>query len=38
MFGILLQMVPGLESRLMNGDEDEVVHVADMVSLKVVFI
>ena len=35
-FGILLQMVPGLESRLMNGDEDEVLHIADMVSVMVI--
>ena len=32
-FGILLQMVPGLESRLMNGNEDEVIHTADMVNM-----
>lgn len=31
-FGVLLQMIPGLESRLMNGDEDEVIHIADLVS------
>lgn len=34
-FGVLLQMVPGIESRLMNGDEDEVIHIADMVSIVV---
>ena len=30
-------MVPGLEARLMDGDEDEVIHVADVVSVPVVF-
>ena len=32
-FGILLQMVPGLETQLMEGDEDEVIHVAELVSM-----
>ena len=32
-FSVLLQMVPGLESQLMNGDEDKVIDIADMVSM-----
>ena len=26
-------MVPGLETQLMEGDEDEVIHVAELVSM-----
>ena len=36
-FGILLQMVPGLETQLMEGDKDEVIHVAELVSVMVLF-
>jgi hypothetical protein len=32
-FGVLLQMVPGLEERLMDGTEEDVVFVAEMVSV-----
>jgi hypothetical protein len=31
-FATLLQMVPGLEERLMNGDHDDGMMAADMVS------
>ena len=31
-FQKLLQMVPGLEERLLNGSEEDIVFVADMVS------
>ena len=31
MFGILLQMVPGLEDRLMEGSNEDVVSIADTV-------
>lgn len=31
-FQKLLQMVPGLEERLLNGSEEETVFVADLVS------
>ena len=37
-FGVLLQMVPGLESRLMSSDGDNVIHIADMVSMIVMSI
>jgi hypothetical protein len=30
-FDALLQMVPGLEDRLLNGAEEDVMHVAEMV-------
>lgn len=30
-------MVPGVETRLTDGDQDEVIHVADMVSAMVIF-
>src|SRR6266436_3565944 len=30
-FGVLLQMVPGLETRLMEGSEDDLVSIAEMV-------
>ena len=32
-FGMLLQMVPGLEQRLMEGSGDDVVVIAELVSL-----
>ena len=32
-FGVLLQMVPGLETQLMNGDKDQVVHTTDKVNM-----
>lgn len=31
MFAVLLQMVPNLEARLMEGDDEDVVALADMV-------
>ena len=31
-FNVLLQMVPGLEDRLMEGSEDDVVEIATMAS------
>ena len=31
-FQQLLQMIPGLEDRLMSGSADDVVHIADLVS------
>jgi hypothetical protein len=31
-FDLLLQMVPGLEGRLLNGSDEEVGHVAELVS------
>jgi hypothetical protein len=31
----LLRMVPGLDNRLMNGSEEEAVHVADLVRLMI---
>ena len=37
-FGVLLQMVPGPESQLMSGDGDDVIHIADMVSMIVMSI
>ena len=37
-FGVLLQMVPGLESWLMSGDGDDVIHITDMVSMIVMSI
>ena len=30
-YRLLLQMVPGLEERLLNGSEEEILHVADLV-------
>jgi hypothetical protein len=30
-FQILLQMIPGLEDRLMDGDDEVVISIADMV-------
>jgi hypothetical protein len=30
----LLEMVPGLEARLLEGSEEEMMHVADMVAIK----
>jgi hypothetical protein len=30
---MLLQMIPGLQERLMNGSEDEIVLIADLVRL-----
>ena len=30
-FAVLLQMVPNLEARLMEGDDDDVVAIADLV-------
>ena len=32
MFAVLLQMVPGLEERLMAGSDEDLVMVADLVS------
>ena len=32
-FSVLLQMVPGLESWLMNSDEEHIIHIVDMVSM-----
>ena len=37
-FSILLQMVPGLESWLMSGDGDNIIHIVDMVSMIVMSI
>jgi hypothetical protein len=35
-FRLLLQMVPGLEERLMEGSEEDLIHVAEMVKLHIV--
>jgi hypothetical protein len=31
-FKQLLQMIPGLQERLVNGSEEDLLHVADLVS------
>ena len=31
-FQVLLQMVPGLEARLLEGSDEDILHVADLVS------
>jgi hypothetical protein len=31
-FTSLLKMIPGLEERLMTGSEEEILHIADLVS------
>lgn len=32
MFNRLLQMIPGLENRLMEGSNEDIVHIAELVS------
>lgn len=37
MFAVLLKMVPNLEARLMEGDDEDVVALADMVRYNHLF-
>jgi hypothetical protein len=37
-FGVLLQMVPGLETRLMEGLEEDLVSIAEMVCLIIFYV
>ena len=31
-YRLLLEMVPGLEERLLNGSEEDLIHIADLVG------